>query len=58
MMELLLSLAIVAIAAAGLGLGLIFGRGPARTSCGAADGLAAGRCADCPLRRVREGDGR
>lgn len=51
-METLLAIMIVALAAGGLGLGLAFGKGPVRTSCGAADRLASGRCADCPLRRV------
>ncbi len=54
-MEIVIAIAIVAIAAGGLGLGLLFGRGPVRTSCGAADATAAGRCADCPL-RVMERD--
>lgn len=55
MTEIIFAVAVVALAAAGIGLGLIFGRGPTRTSCGAADGLAVGRCADCPLkRRARE----
>lgn len=50
-MEILFAIAIVTLAAGGLGLGLVFGRGPVRTSCGAADRLAADRCEDCPLRR-------
>ncbi|MBO6602816.1 MAG: hypothetical protein JJ938_10070 [Roseicyclus sp.] len=50
-MEILFAIAVVSLAAGGIGLGLVFGRGPARTSCGAADHLAGGRCADCPLRR-------
>ena len=55
-MEIVLAIAVVTLAAGGLGLGLILGRGPARTSCGAADELSVGRCADCPLRRRAEGD--
>ena len=51
MMELLMAVAIFTLAATGLGLGLVFGRGPAETSCGAADRLPEGRCHDCPLRR-------
>lgn len=57
MTEVLMTVAVFALAACGLGLGLLFGRGPARTSCGAADRLVAHRCADCPLRRARaQGD--
>ncbi|SFR32902.1 hypothetical protein SAMN04488002_0224 [Litoreibacter janthinus] len=51
MMELLISIFVFGLAAAGLGLGLTFGRGPVRTSCGAAAGLKNDRCLDCPLRR-------
>lgn len=51
MTEIVFAIAVVTLAATGIGLGLILGRGPARTSCGAADDLAVGRCADCPLRR-------
>jgi hypothetical protein len=54
MMELLMAVAIFALAATGLGLGLVFGRGPAKTSCGAADRFPEGRCHDCPLRRRAE----
>ncbi len=50
-MEVLFAIVIISLAAGGIGLGLALGRGPARTSCGAADDLAVGRCADCPLRR-------
>ncbi|SHG89232.1 hypothetical protein [Marivita hallyeonensis] len=50
-MEILFAIAIVTLAAGGVGIGLIFGRGPAKTSCGAADALSVGRCRDCPLRR-------
>lgn len=53
-MEILFAIAIISLAAGGLGLGLMFGRGPARTSCGAAEGLAVDRCEDCPLRRRAE----
>ena len=56
MTELLFALGIVALAACGLGLGLMVGRGPVRTSCGAAERLARGRCADCPLRRKAAGE--
>lgn len=51
MIEILFAIAVVTLAAGGIGLGLVLGRGPARTSCGAADRLDIGRCADCPLRR-------
>lgn len=51
-MEIILAILLVTLAAAGLGLGLLFGRDPVRTSCGAAEGIAAARCADCPLRRT------
>ncbi|MCG6883281.1 MAG: hypothetical protein LJE62_05950 [Silicimonas sp.] len=51
MTEFIFAIAIFTLAAGGLGLGLMFGRGPARTSCGATDRLARGRCVDCPLRR-------
>lgn len=50
-MEILLAVITVTLAACGIGLGLIFGGKPVRTSCGAAEGLPGGRCADCPLRR-------
>lgn len=58
-MEFVLAIGLVTFAAAGLGLGLMLGRGPARTSCGAAHRVAAARCADCPLRRAaaQEGSG-
>lgn len=51
-MEVLFAIALFSIVAAGLGLGLMFGRGPVRTSCGAAERVASARCADCPLRRA------
>ncbi|WP_172623865.1 hypothetical protein [Octadecabacter sp. SW4] len=51
-MEILIAILIFGLAAAGLGFGLTFGRGPARTSCGAAAGLRKDRCEDCPLRRM------
>jgi hypothetical protein len=54
-MEILFAIVIVSLAAGGLGLGLALGRGPARTSCGAADRMAIGRCAECPLRRRKTG---
>ncbi|MAM60259.1 hypothetical protein [Maritimibacter sp. UBA3975] len=53
MTEVLFSIGIIGLAAAGLGAGLLMGRAPAKTSCGAADGIAKTRCADCPLRRKR-----
>lgn len=53
MLEIVFAIAIVTLAAGGLGVGLMLGRGPARTSCGAADQIDAERCADCPLRRRR-----
>ncbi|WP_227258211.1 hypothetical protein [Kangsaoukella pontilimi] len=56
-MEVIFAIAIISLAAGGLGLGLAFGRGPARTSCGAADDLSVGRCADCPLRKRHRGEG-
>jgi len=51
MIEFMLAILIVVLASLGLGLGLVLGRGPARTSCGAAACLPNGRCEDCPLRR-------
>ncbi|PRY81919.1 hypothetical protein CLV76_101459 [Marivita geojedonensis] len=56
MIEVLFAIAIVTLAAGGIGVGLALGRGPARTSCGAADQLSVGRCADCPLRRRQRGE--
>jgi len=55
-MELILAIVIVAVSAGGIGLGLALGRGPARSSCGAAHALSVGRCEDCPLRRRRAGE--
>lgn len=54
-METLFAIVIVTLAAGGIGLGLALGRGPARTSCGAAEGLRVERCEDCPLRRRAAG---
>jgi hypothetical protein len=51
-MEVLLGIVFFLIAAIGLGLGSALGRGPARTSCGAAERVVTARCADCPLRRA------
>ena len=51
MTEALFAIGIFGLAALGIGVGLLFGRGPARTSCGATDTLPAARCRDCPLRR-------
>lgn len=56
MTEMLLAILVVLAAGAGLGLGLLTGRGPAKTSCGAADCLPGTRCDDCPL-RGRRADG-
>jgi len=58
MMELLLAFTVIGLAACGLGAGLLLGRGPVRTSCGAADRLVRHRCADCPLRRRNLGEER
>lgn len=57
-MEFVIVIAVMSLAAGGIGLGLAFGRPPVRTSCGAADGLATGRCADCPLRKRRTSEAR
>lgn len=57
MTEILMAVAIFALAAGGLGLGLVLGRGPAKTSCGAAACLPTGRCLDCPHRRMVQEDG-
>lgn len=54
-MTILFAIAIFSLSAGGLALGLVLGRGPARTSCGAAEGLPTGRCADCPLRKRKAG---
>ncbi|MCR9110677.1 hypothetical protein [Marivita sp. XM-24bin2] len=51
MLEMIFAVAIIALAAGGLGLGLMLGRGPALTTCSAAENRPEGRCADCPLRR-------
>lgn len=53
MTEILFGIAVFGLAAAGLGIGLVFGRGPAKTSCGAAACLPTGRCLDCPHRRIQ-----
>lgn len=55
-MEVLFAIAIVTLAAGGIGMGLVLGRGPARTSCGAAEGLSVERCEDCPLRKRGRGE--
>lgn len=58
MMEILLAVAVFGLAAAGIGLGLAMGRGPARSSCGASEGLPESlRCTECPLRRHRMAEG-
>ena len=57
MIEVLLAVGVFGLGAVGLGLGLVMGRGPVRTSCGAAEGLRQGRCADCPLRRKEPQEG-
>lgn len=54
MTEIAFSVLIFLLAALGLGMGLALGRGPAKTSCGAAECLPEGPCADCPLRRKEE----
>jgi hypothetical protein len=56
MTEVLFAIGIMGLAAAGLGAGLLLGRAPVKTSCGAADGIAKARCADCPLRRKQTGE--
>ena len=53
-MELLLALIVIALAATGMAVGVLFGRGPVRSSCGAAACLPKGRCEDCPLRNRAE----
>jgi len=53
MTEVLFAMGIFGLAAAGIGAGLLMGRAPAKTSCGAADGIPRARCADCPLRKKR-----
>jgi hypothetical protein len=57
--EAALALFVFIAASLGIGLGLVLGRGPAKTSCGAAACLPEGRCADCPLARrsAAEADG-
>ena len=57
MTELLLAVLIVTLAAGGLGLGLAFGRGSAKTSCGAAACLPDGPCETCPRRRMAAREG-
>ncbi len=57
MTEVLLVLLVFVVAAVGLGLGLLIGRGPVKTSCGAAACLGRGACEVCPRRLAsREGD--
>ena len=51
MTEIIFAVVVVALSAGGIGVGLLFGRGPARTSCGATDELDIGKCDDCPLRK-------
>ncbi len=58
MLELIFALIVITLAAGGLGLGLMLGRGPALTSCSAADKRPEGRCADCPLRRHKKSEAR
>jgi hypothetical protein len=53
MIEAALTLVILLLAACGLGLGLAFGRGPLRTSCGAASCLPGAACETCPMRKRR-----
>lgn len=54
MIEILVTLSVFVLAAGGMGIGLMFGRGPAQTSCGAISGRPEGRCAHCPLRRQQQ----
>ncbi|MGP6086353.1 hypothetical protein [Antarctobacter jejuensis] len=56
-MEIAFAIVIVCLAAGGMAIGLLFGRNPPRTSCGAAQRIAAARCSDCPLRQATEGEG-
>ncbi len=57
MTEILLVILVFVVAAGGLGLGLLSGRGPAKTSCGAAACLGQGACEVCPRRHAAmEGD--
>lgn len=51
MTEALIATGIIALAALGLGLGVLFGRGPAQNSCGAAACLGKGACDICPRRK-------
>lgn len=57
MIEILFAVLVFLVAAGGIGVGLALGRGPARTSCGAAACLPDGGCLDCPHRRMAEKDG-
>ncbi|GGL81610.1 hypothetical protein [Wenxinia marina] len=57
MTELLLAIVVVVLSAAGLGLGLALGRGPARSSCGAAACRPETRCDTCPLKRAATATG-
>lgn len=51
MTELLVATGIIALAGLGLGIGLLFGRGPAQSSCGAAACIGKGACDICPRRK-------
>lgn len=57
MTEVMLVLLVFGVAAGGLGLGLLLGRGPVKSSCGAAACLGRGACEICPRRaKSSEGD--
>lgn len=56
MSEVLLTLLIIVVAAVGMGLGLLTGRGPVKTSCGAAACLGQGACEVCPRRSAAQED--
>lgn len=53
MIEIALTVVILLLAAGGLGIGLVFGRGPIRTSCGAASCMPGAACETCPMRKRR-----
>ena len=58
MTEVLLVLLIFVVAVGGLGLGLLSGRGPVKTSCGAAACLKRGACDVCPRRNAASEGGK
>jgi len=53
-MALLLGLGIVLLAVGGLAFGMVFGRGPAKGSCGGMACLKDVACEGCPHRRSQE----